>query len=119
MPDWIRLNRMRFQACHGALAHEATTPQAFEVDVAMAADLVAAGESDSLDDTVNYAEVAQVVAAIFEGPPVSLLERLAARIADQVLAMPRVKTVCVRVRKMAPPLGVFGAYAEVEVERGG
>ena len=40
MPDRIVLADMVFQARHGLLAHERTTPQRFEVDVELHLDLV-------------------------------------------------------------------------------
>jgi len=56
---------------------------------------------------------------VMAGRPVALLERLAALIAERLLSLPGVLSVCVRVRKMAPPISVGGAYAEVEVVRHG
>ena len=109
---------MRFQACHGVLAHESLVPQPFEVDIEIACDLSVAEKTDRVEDTVNYAEVTDLVRQIMEGPPVALIERLAGAIADRVLALPKVDQVRVRVRKMAPPVGVSNAYAEVELVRG-
>ena len=119
MVDQVRLMGLRFQACHGVLAHEKSVPQPFEVDVEMATDLSVAGASDRVEDTVNYAAVAATVQQVVEGPAVALLERLATLIAERVLAMKGVGAVRVRVRKMSPPIGVGARYAEVEVMRGG
>mgnify|MGYP000902331629 CR=1 FL=1 len=55
--DRIFLCGMRFMACHGVLPHEREIPQPFEADVELGLDLRAAGESDNIEDTVNYAKV--------------------------------------------------------------
>ena len=75
--DRIFLRGMRFMACHGALPHEQEIPQPFEVDVELGLDLRAAGESDDLNDTVNYAKVYHTVSSIVKGASKELIESLA------------------------------------------
>lgn len=118
MDDVIRLKGLRFQVCHGVLDHEKRIPQPFEVDVEMGCDLRMAAASDGLEHTINYGEVALVVARIMGGPPVSLLEMLAGTMATEILAIDGVLWVRIRVRKLSPPIAVSGGYAEVEVFRG-
>ncbi|MBX5467023.1 MAG: dihydroneopterin aldolase [Firmicutes bacterium] len=117
MADWIRLSNLRFQARHGAHPHEKRFPQAYSVDVGLRLDLGAAGMSDRIQDTVDYGRVVEAVRAVMEGPPRALLEALAEAIARQLLALPRVKAVTVRVRKWGPPLAVPLDWAEVEIFR--
>lgn len=113
--DRIFLAGMRFEACHGVFDFEKTTPQPFEVDVALYVDLAAAGQSDDLADTVDYGAVFDRVAAIVTGPPVNLIEHLAARIADAALALDaRVHAVTCRVYKPEAPLP--GPFRTVMVE---
>ncbi len=119
MADQIRLLGLRFQACHGVLPHEKSVAQPFEVDLEVNVNLNAAGESDRVEDTVNYAMMADIVAEVMAGSPVALLERLASLIAEGILAIGTPESVRVRVRKMNPPMAVGGGVAEVEVFRHG
>jgi dihydroneopterin aldolase len=62
--------------------------------------LQAAGISDDLAQTVDYSEVHRQVKEIVEGPPVSLTETLAERLAGTVLEdYPKVEAVRVKVAK--------------------
>jgi dihydroneopterin aldolase len=107
-PDRLSLLGMRFSARHGVLDHEKVEPQPFEVDLVLHADLAAASSSDELDDTVDYAALYDLAAAIVTGPSFDLIEGLAGAIARAVLAAtnaPLVAAVEVRVRKPQAPLG--------------
>ena len=75
-------------------------------------DLSRAAGTDDLAHTVSYAEVAADVVALVEGASLDLIETLAARIADTVLARPLVEAVEVTVHKPQAPVGVpFGDVA--------
>nr|WP_243239322.1 dihydroneopterin aldolase [Sulfobacillus harzensis] len=107
---------MRFHTCHGALPHEQHVAQEFWVDVAVNLDLRQAGETDRLQDTVNYAAMARAVETIMMGPPVKLLETLATRIHAAISEQdPRIRRVEVRVTKVDPPIGVPSGGVEVVV----
>ena len=107
--DRIFLRGMRFMACHGVLPHEQEVPQSFEVDVEMGLDLRAAGESDDLDDTVNYAKVYDVVSTVLTVTRKYLIEALAEEIADDLLRdFDSLRWVRVTVHKPAAPIdGIF------------
>ncbi|MDQ3898104.1 MAG: dihydroneopterin aldolase [Actinomycetota bacterium] len=109
---------MRVVGVHGALAEEQDRAQPFEVDLDLAADLTAAGASDVLDDTVDYGAVVAAAEAVVAGERHRLLERIATRIADDVLALDRrITSVTVTVRKLRPPVPVDLASAGVTVTR--
>ena len=107
--DRIFLRGMRFMACHGVLPHEREVPQPFEVDVEMGLDLRAAGESDDLGDTVNYAKVYDVVSTVLTVTRKYLIEALAEEIADDLLRdFDSLRWVRVTVHKPAAPIdGIF------------
>ncbi len=103
---------------HGALPEEQHQVQPFEVDLDLTADLSAAGGSDALDDTVDYGAVAATVQQVVGRERHRLLERLATRIADDVLALdPRIASVTVTVRKLRPPVPVDLTSAGVTMTR--
>jgi len=116
--DRIELRDMRFAGRHGVLPFEAEQPQPFEVDVVLELDLAPAGTTDDLARTVDYGAVFAAARAVVEGPHVALLETLAERIADAVLAgnVPA-SVVTVRVRKPEAPLPGRLAWAGVEIRR--
>ena len=109
---------LRVLGAHGALPEERDRAQPFEVDVDLAADLAAAGRTDSLADTVDYGAVAATIEHVVATERHRLLERLATRIADDVLALDsRIDTVTVTVRKLRPPVPVDLGSAGVTVTR--
>jgi len=115
--DSIELRGLRLLGAHGALAEERQRPQPFEVDVDLRSDLSAAAASDELSSTVDYGQVLEVVKAVVEGPHVSLLERLAGKIAESLLEVPGVAEVEVAVRKLRPPVAFELASAGVRLRR--
>ena len=59
--DKIKLQEMAFYGHHGIDSEENTLGQRFFIDVEMDLDLSGAGESDNIEDSVNYAEVFSLV----------------------------------------------------------
>jgi dihydroneopterin aldolase len=76
-----------------------------------------AGESDALEDTVDYAAVCEAVSRIVRTERYKLLERLATRIAEVCCADERVENVAVTVRKLHAPVGVMVEHVAVRIER--
>lgn len=105
---------MWFYASHGCFEAEQTIGTRFRVDLALQTDTQQAEMSDDLSDTVNYAEVYQVVKREMSIPS-HLLEHVARRIVRAVLdAFEAVEEVTVKVSKLNPPLG--GKMDSVSVE---
>jgi dihydroneopterin aldolase len=102
--DRIELRGLRALGICGALPEEQERPQPLEVDLDVVADLRAAGRSDDLADTIDYGALAASVEQVITGERFTLLERLAQRLADVVLADDRVVAVTVWVRKLRPPV---------------
>jgi dihydroneopterin aldolase len=116
--DRIELRGLRALGRHGCLPEEKERDQPFEVDLDVELELSAAGRSDDLGDTVDYGALASSVAAIVAGPPAHhLLERVAERVAEAVLADAQVRSVTVAVRKLRPPVPVDLATAGVRITR--
>ena len=67
---------------------------------------------------MNYGAVVTAVERVVDGESHQLLERLASRITDDVLALdPRITSVTVTVRKLRPPVPVDLAWAGVTITR--
>jgi dihydroneopterin aldolase len=117
--DRIEIRGLRLLGTHGVLPEERTRPQPFEVDADLVVSMVAAGSSDDLADTVDYAGVVDRIAAVVEGTTsFLLLEALAAAVADEVLATDgRVQAVTLSLRKLQPPLPADLSTVGVRITR--
>ncbi|WP_168583253.1 2-amino-4-hydroxy-6-hydroxymethyldihydropteridine diphosphokinase [Gephyromycinifex aptenodytis] len=117
MSDRISLQGVQAFGTHGVLEHEQKHAQPFVVDVDLDVDLFAAGTRDDLAESVSYADVADDVVRIIEGPSVQLIETLAERIAAAVLLRPGVEAVEVCVHKPRAPIPVPFADVCVRIRR--
>ncbi|MEN2738492.1 dihydroneopterin aldolase [Microbacterium sp. X-17] len=111
--DEIALTGLRVRGFHGVFEHERREGQDFVVDLVLHLDTRPAAASDDVADTVHYGELAEEVAAVVAGDPVDLIETLAQRIADAVLAHARAQRVRVTVHKPHAPIPL--AFADVSV----
>lgn len=117
--DRLLLRGMEFYGYHGVRPEEKRLGQRFVVDVELETDLSAAARTDDLEQTINYSQVFGLVREVVEGPASNLLEAVAERVAEGVLARwPSVEAVRVRVKKPCAPIsGGHLEYAGVEVYR--
>jgi dihydroneopterin aldolase len=115
--DRIVISGIRELGVHGVLPEEQTRPQPFEVDIELSVDLTKAGETDELDDTVDYAAVCEAVSRVVSSEQYRLLERLAVRIAEVCCADPRVASAVVEVRKVHPSVRAMLDHVAVRIER--
>ncbi len=109
----IVLDTMRFHAFHGVMQHEKQVGNEFEVSLTLEVDVTAAIESDSLADTINYADLYALVKAEMAIPS-DLIEHVGGRILKRIKAeYPGVSRLEVRVAKLQPPVGGVVKSAEV------
>jgi 7,8-dihydroneopterin aldolase/epimerase/oxygenase len=112
--DRITLRGIRAYGKHGVFPQERERVAPFDVDVTIEANLDAAAASDDLLDTLDYASVHRTLVRVVAGTSFALLERLAAELADAVLADARVQAVEVTVAK---PGILDGATPAVTLQR--
>jgi len=113
--DKIFFQGMSFYAYHGAFPEENRLGQRFIVDLELILPLRPAAQQDDLSQTVNYAEVYQLVEQEVTQHTVKLIETLAENIASRLLhSFPQLAEVSVRVTKPDPPIP--GHYQAVGVE---
>lgn len=67
--DSIILNGMTFYAYHGVLPEEKTLGQRYSVRVELFLDLSKPGQTDDLADTVDYADIYEIIKGVMGGPP--------------------------------------------------
>lgn len=97
--DRIFLTALTAETIIGIYDWEREVRQRIEVDLELWVDLAAAGQSDSIDDTLNYKLIAKRVLAFVQESRFRLVEALANGIAALVLAEFAVARVRVTVHK--------------------
>lgn len=113
----IRLKNMLFYGYHGRSESEKNLGGKFEVDLDLFLPLQQAGQSDHLEDTVDYEAIYQTVDKCIQGRKFYLIEALAENIARAIVTRYPVQRIQIRVRKPhAPVKGVLDTV-EVELER--
>jgi dihydroneopterin aldolase len=115
--DVISVKGLRASGRHGVEAQEREKPQPLEVDLELGLDLSQASKSDRLADTVDYKTLVDEVVEIVSSTSYCLLETLAGKIADAVLARPRVESVTVSIAKLALSLGRDLDKVQVKITR--
>lgn len=112
---YIYLRNMRFHAFHGVLGQERTVGNDYVVSVRIGCPLRDAMESDEVSDTVNYAEVYNIIRCEM-AEPVNLLECLAGNIVKKIMdTFPVIRSLDIRLTKENPPIGADCDGAGVEL----
>lgn len=117
MTDRIDLRGLEVYAKHGVLDIEQDRAQMFRVDVSAFLDLRPPGNSDQLDDTVDYGALANEIREVVGGESHSLIERVAERVAETVLTHALVERTVVTIHKPGAPVDVAVDDVSVTVDR--
>ncbi len=116
--DCINVSGIRAYGYIGALPEENVLGQWFEVDLTLWMDLSAAGKSDNLADTHNYAGIIQQTQQIIQTEKFKLIERLGDEIVSQTLANDtRLEKVQVTVTKLTAPVPNFDGRVAITIVR--
>jgi 7,8-dihydroneopterin aldolase/epimerase/oxygenase len=115
--DVIQLTGIRCYGYTGYLPEERFLGQWFEVDLRMEVDLAAAGQSDRIEDTLDYRSVIAAVKEIISTAKFDLVEKLAETIITTVLAFDKVQQVELKLHKPAAPIPDFGGKITIELTR--
>ena len=117
MTDSITLTGLRVNAHHGVYDFEKKNGQDFIIDVTVWLDLLTAAGSDDVTQTIHYGELAEEVTEAARHNPVDLIETVAERIANVVLAHPPALKVQVTVHKPQAPISVPFTDVAVQITR--
>lgn len=115
--DWIQLSGLRIYGYTGALPEEQVLGQWFEVNLKLGMDLLVAGQSDRLEDTLDYRSVIAAVKQLVQTSKFVLIEKLAQAIAETALEFPLVAQVEVSLSKLAAPIPDFGGTITIMLTR--
>ena len=116
MPDTVSIRGLAVSTVIGAYDWERDIEQTLVFNVDMATDVARAAASDELADALDYAAVAQTIAAVVREGKFQLIETAAARVADRLLAGHGLSWIRVEVVKPRPAEG-FSAAITIERER--
>ncbi len=117
--DKLELCGLEVVCVIGDLPEERGREQRLLIDVALACDLTAVGESDDLRDTVDYAALAEAIRRKVRAARCRMIERAAELAAQVSLENPRVSEVGVRVEKVGALPGLRSAAVEISRIRDG
>lgn len=113
MMQYLELKEMVFHGYHGVLEQEKKVGNTYTVDLKIFFDLTAAFKTDYLSDTINYAEIYEVVKQQMNISS-NLIEHLAFRIVHEIKKkFPLIKEIEIRLAKKNPPFG--GDIKEVAI----
>lgn len=113
--DKVIIRDIRARGIIGINPDERINIQDILINLVLFADLHKAGETDDINDCVNYRTVTKKVIALAESAQRLTVEALASDIAKLCLQMPRVQKVRIRVEK--PGAVRFSGSVGVEIER--
>ncbi len=113
--DRIEIKDLLLRGIVGINDWERENPQDILINLTLFADLVRAGASDAIEDTVNYRTITKQIIDLVEHSARYTVEALAADIARLCLSAPGVERVRVRVEK--PGALRFARSVGVEIER--
>ncbi len=117
MPETIIIERLEFRGRCGVTLEERSRPQPLAADLELDYQLKAAGVSDMLTDTIDYAQIAQRIVAIGISQEAHLLETMAERFVAALFDEFPIQRVKVWVRKLHPPLSYVTGSVGVTIER--
>jgi 7,8-dihydroneopterin aldolase/epimerase/oxygenase len=115
--DVIQLTGIRCYGYTGYLQEERVLGQWFEVDLRMGVDLAPAGQSDAIEDTLDYRSVIAAVKEIISTTKFALIEKLAEKILTTVLDFDKVQQVELKLHKPSAPIPDFGGRITIELTR--
>lgn len=113
--SYIYITDLRFHAFHGVMPQERLVGNDYSIDIKIGYDVSDAMISDEVDDTLNYAEVYQIVDQEM-GVPSKLVERVAYRICDRLFRKyASISSINIRLTKLNPPFGADCKGAGIEL----
>jgi 7,8-dihydroneopterin aldolase/epimerase/oxygenase len=115
----VEITGLSLYTHHGVSDAEREVGQRLVLDLRLDVGETDATVTDSIEDTVDYAEVCQLVALIAQQRSHKTLERLCSTIANRLLADYELEGVWVKATKPEPPIALSVDEVSVELWREG
>jgi dihydroneopterin aldolase len=103
MSDAVFVRGLEFEGNHGYSAAERRGTRRFRVNLTLALDLTAAGQSDRIGDTVDYWKVSEAAVRLGTQSTFKQLEALASAIGSAIQDLYPQAAVTIEIEKLAPP----------------
>ena len=116
-PLTIEVRGLTVHAHHGVHSDEREQGQRFVLDLVLVPRSSLGCETDRLGDTVSYGDAARVAVEVATSTRFDLIERLAAHVADTLLARLPLERATITVHKPEAPLGLEFDDVAVTVSR--
>jgi dihydroneopterin aldolase len=113
----IEISGLSLYTRHGVTEAEREVGQRLVLDLRLDVGETDATVTDAIEDTVDYADVCQLVALVAQQRSHKTLERLCSTIADRLLADYELEGVWVKAAKPEPPIALSVDEVSVEVWR--
>ena len=117
MSSHIIIERLEFRGRCGVTAEERAKPQPLAVDVEMDAPLDAAGRSDNLADTIDYANIARRLVEIGSTQEACLLETMAERFLAMLFTDFPITRANLWLRKLHAPISQVTRSVGIGIDR--
>ncbi len=112
------MRNLKFYGYHGVFEEEQENGQYFHIDAELYLDLMKAGKSDELKDSIDYSQVFEIIRDITENKKFRLLEKLAESISGEILSRYKeISKVILRVKKPEAPIDGEFDWVGVEITR--
>jgi dihydroneopterin aldolase len=115
--DKILISKMDCPAIVGVTAEERSAAQHLLIDLEFLIDSRKPARTDSIRDAIDYSQVAAAVAEVCARQPYHLIETIAERIAERVLADFPTTGTRVLVRKISPLTQPKADHVSIEILR--
>lgn len=113
----ILIEDLKIYAYHGVLPEEKTIGTYYLINAEIHTDLWSASESDKLEDTINYAEINDIIHHEMEIPSL-LLEKVIGRIMDKLEEkFPQISYLKIKLTKTNPPMQGEMKGVSIEMEK--
>lgn len=115
--DFIKITGIHCYGYTGYLPEEQALGQWFEADLILWLDLTPAGNSDRIENTLDYRQAITIVKNLIKTSKFALIEKLATAIANELLQLDKVEQVRVQLSKPAAPIPDFGGKITIDITR--
>lgn len=113
----IIIEDLKIYAYHGVLPEETISGTYYLINLEMNVDIWNATESDDLDDTVNYAEINEIIHSEMKIAS-KLLEKVCGRIINKIHEkFPQIESLKIKLTKTSPPMKGEMKGVSVEFEK--
>ena len=116
--DKILIRNLKIFAYHGVMEEEKENGQYFIFDIDAFVDISEPCESDSVEDTVNYALMVEQITKTFTSQKDDLIERAAQRVAQELfVSFDKISELRILLKKPDAPIDADFDWVGVEIHR--